>query len=753
MQRLLFLLFTLIHSIHLSVYATPAPFVLTLKGYLGQDELLKVRQTVDQLHSEINTPQTIIIEINSTSGELAPVLELAKKIYTLQLQKQFRTIVYIEDGAVGPAAILPFLADELYASLFVSWGAIPLGNETNISTNILRNQVTSLISPENPHAAILKMIASAMSDPTVKIIDDNGWKLASGTNSTVSAPLISPAGETLVLNQNQLKELGITAGVMTKEIFNQKFQLSKIQQQEGNPEQTSILAIPATTFEQQLQKHIRVNPEGPNTVGRILIDDRTSGISEATWLYVKQALEYYRTHKPAFIILELNTPGGEVYASQKISDALKEMDTQDNIPVVAFINNWAISAGAMLAYSCRFIMIVKDASMGAAEPVLAGESGEMKTASEKVNSALRTDFANRARFFDRNPYLAEGMVDKDIILVMRHGKIIKLDNESQIRSIGSDQDTLIKAKGKLLTLNAEQLMQFGVADLMLKPTQLTPLTEMEKETGKWPANKSLIFQAPHLDKIPQATIDTYQMDWKTRFFVTLASPLVSSLLLLGLMMGIYMEMSSPGFGIPATIALLCLFLIILSSLSLDIANWLEVILLLAGLVIILVDLFLLPTFGLLGFIGVIFFIAGLFGMLLPGISNVNFDFDTQTWNSAGEALLSRLGWLSGTFLAGFLLMLLLGRYVTPRFAAWNRFVLSGSEQDASQGYFAGEDPNKLPQPGQKGEVLSTLRPAGKVVIDGTIYDAMSNGNFIEKGTQVVVAFLDGSVIVVTEAGK
>ena len=80
-------------------------------------------------------------------------------------------------------------------------------------------------------------------------------------------------------------------------------------------------------------------------------------------------MDYYKKNPPLFLILELNTPGGEVFTAQKISDALKELDTQMDIPVVAYINTWAISAGAMIAYSCRYIAIVNDSSMGAAEPV------------------------------------------------------------------------------------------------------------------------------------------------------------------------------------------------------------------------------------------------------------------------------------------------------------------------------------------------------------------------------------------------
>lgn len=518
--------------------------------------------------------------------------------------------------------------------------------------------------------------------------------------------------------------------------------------------ETSSPPLPLVKSPEQLQQeladHIKYNANGPNLVGIITIDDRTSGINESTWLYVKKALEYYHDpqHRPIFLILELNTPGGEVFAAQKISDALKELDVQHDIPVIAYINNWAISAGAMLAYSCRFIAAVKDASMGAAEPVLASETGEMKTASEKVNSAMRTDFANRAAFFNRNPYIAEAMVDKDVILVMRKGQIIKLDSESQIISTGPEPDIIISPKGKLLTLDSEQMMRYGVADLRLMPEKLEPISEEERQAGKWPSTKMLLFHAPFFNKIPEAFIDKYQMDWKTRFFVLLAHPVVSSLLLLGLMMGFYMEMSSPGVGFPAALAFVCLFLIILAYLSLEIANWLEVILLVTGLAVVALDLWFLPTFGLLGVIGVIMALAGLFGILLPELHSVNFDFNTQTVNAAGDALLYRLAWLSGTILFAIFLMALLSRYISPKFGAWSRLVLTGSEQDSSAGYVAGLAKKELPKIGDKGIVLATLRPSGKVMIGDRVFDAITAGTFLEKETRIVVVGFDGNSVVV-----
>jgi len=503
------------------------------------------------------------------------------------------------------------------------------------------------------------------------------------------------------------------------------------------------LALPKAEVDAKLQKYIKYNPEGPNLIGHIGIDDKSTAISESTWLYVKKAIEFFKEKKVIFVIVELNTPGGEVFAAEKISDALKQLDIQDGIPCVAFIDNWAISAGAMIALSCRFIAVTKDGAMGAAEPVLASETGEMKSASEKVNSAIRADFANRASFFDRNPNIAEAMVDKDILLVYRDGKIIKLDNDSQIKPT----DILIKPKGKLLTLNAEQLIQYGIADFLVLPAKLEPITVEEKEKGTWPANNSLLFQNEYLSRIPEATIVSYRMDWKTHFFVILATPMVASLLVLGLMLGAYMEFMAPGHGVAGTIALICLFLIILSSLSLEIANWLEVILFLTGLAVILVELFVLPTFGLLGFFGIIIAVAGLLGMLIPGLGSASFDFDTQSFNAAGYALIDRLAWFSLTIIIGILLIILLSRYFAPSFRLWNKFVLTGSEQDASQGYVAG-DIRDLPKVGDKGEVISTLRPAGKVVINDKVYDAITDGTFIEQGTTISVSRLEGSVIYV-----
>ena len=121
------------------------------------------------------------------------------------------------------------------------------------------------------------------------------------------------------------------------------------------------LSVSPEKLQESLAGHIHFSQNGPNYIGHIYIGGHDTHISQGTYIYVKNALDYYKEKvHPAFIILELDTPGGEVFPAQKISDILKELDTNYGIPVVAYINNWAISAGAMLAYSCRYIATVKD---------------------------------------------------------------------------------------------------------------------------------------------------------------------------------------------------------------------------------------------------------------------------------------------------------------------------------------------------------------------------------------------------------
>jgi len=501
---------------------------------------------------------------------------------------------------------------------------------------------------------------------------------------------------------------------------------------------------PDTTLqplETRLGEAISYSEEGPNYVGFLSIG-KERPIDETTYLYVKFALEHYREKGVAFVLLKLNTPGGEVFSTLKICELLQKLDTNDHIPVVAFIDNWAISAGAMLAYSCRFIAAAKSASMGAAEPITMGGDGKMETASEKVNSALRAEISNLANYYGRNPLIAEAMVDKDMILVLRDGKVVRLENEGEL----SKGDQIISRKGKLLTLNAEQLMTYKVADFMVPAAPVATITVQEEKAGSWPAAKNPLFHEPFFAKIPQAFIISYT-DWKIGFFAFLTHPFIASILVIGLIIGIYLELSYPGLILPAAVAIICLAFLILSHFAAEAVQWLELIILGSGVLLLILEFFVLPTVGFLAFLGMLLTFVGLFLLFLPNFGQMHFSFDTSQWNIAAHELIKRLGWFSAAILAALLFIVLIARFLPHRFPLIRRLILKG-EQDASDGYVSGLPQHLLPSIGKEGAALTPLRPGGKIVIEEKIFDVFSDGEWIERGEWIKVIRVEGGKIIV-----
>ena len=512
---------------------------------------------------------------------------------------------------------------------------------------------------------------------------------------------------------------------------------------------TKLQAVEISTLQHRLENSIHYDPSGKNPIGYLHLA-KDAPIQDSTYLYVKFAIEEFKKLKVPFVVLDIDSPGGEVFAALKISSELKKLDTEFHIPVVAFIDNWALSAGALLAYSCRYIGITTDASMGAAEPVIMGE-GKMESASEKINSALRAEFSNTASFFGRDSLLAEAMVDKDIILVERKNKIIRLESEADIITSGKTPDVMISRKGKLLTLDAKQMMQLGVADFEVPYQSLISITAEEKAKGSWPFAKCLLSKAPFFSAIPQAELFDYHNN-KINFFAFLSHPLISSLLMMGLMIGIYAELSHPGFGVFGALALVCLGLILLSGFASQAIDWLEIIVLVVGVALLAIEVFVLPGFGVVGILGILLMLGALCSLLLPSLPGVSFSYDVSQWSLSAVEIVKRMGWLVGTILLSIIIMTVISRFISRRKVVLKHLVLEG-EQDTEDGYIAVPSASSLPGIGQEGIAYTSLRPSGKVLIHGILLDAQAENFFIEKDEEVVVCRREGGRVVVRSKSK
>ncbi|MCP5490502.1 MAG: serine protease [Chlamydiales bacterium] len=704
--------------------------VLIVKGYLGHEEMNPLLKEVEKLKDTVGGK--IIIQLSSSSGDFQEVFSFAQNLFELRNNNDKLIVVYIQGRAVGPAAIIPFVADELLVTPYVAWGDIPYGVHHEMDWDRARSMVKGLINQSLERAPVLGQLADAMIDPHYQFIYEKG------------KPIIEREGaknfEPLILNLKGIQSLGLVSLVITDQEFEANYFPDKSSKDIAHLYK-GIVADYVTPAELQIRmkKHIQYSETEENLIGYLQLST-DHPIRQSTYLYFKFALEEFKKRKVRFVLLDVDTPGGEVLSSLKIVDLLQKMDLEYGIPIIAYIDDWAVSAGAMIAYACRFIFVNPSSLMGAAEPVLAKE-GSMETAPEKVNSALRAEFSNLASFYGRNELLAQGMVDKDMILVIRNHQIVKLDSETEIRSGGSNPDILISGRGKLLTLNAKQLIDLGVADYKVDHFE-TYSEKLEEQAQTWPAKKMPIFQQPYLKEIPHAVMISYQ-DWRITFFTVLSHPVIMSLLFIGLVIGFYIEINTPGFGVPGSIGLACLALILLASFSVEAIHWIELIILGVGLILLMVELFVIPGFGVVGILGIILTIIGLFALMLPGIDKLNF-FHWDSFQLIGAVFLERLAWLSAALIFSIILIILLARFYSHRFFRFSKFVLHGEQE----GFVAGIPRELMPEEGELGETVTPLRPSGKVHIGEQLYDAMAQTGYLEKNAAIEVVRVEGSRLIV-----
>jgi membrane-bound serine protease (ClpP class) len=270
--------------------------------------------------------------------------------------------------------------------------------------------------------------------------------------------------------------------------------------------------------------------------------------------YVARALREARESKAAAAVLDIDTPGGRVDAAQRIVDAVRGAD----VPVYAFVNPRALSAGALVALAADSIFMRPGGVIGAATPV----DGEGTRAPEKYVSAMRAEFRALAEERGLDPRVAEAMVDE---------------------SVGVPG---IVPSGRLATLSTAEALKLGYA-------------AAQAET-----------QSVLLDRIglSGATVVTPEINWAEQLVRFVTNPLVAPLLLSLGMLGIVVELKTGGFGAAGLVGFTSLALFFGSSYLVGLAGWEEVLLLAGGVIALAVEVFLLPGFGLAGVLGI-----GLFG--------------------------------------------------------------------------------------------------------------------------------------------
>lgn len=421
-------------------------------------------------------------------------------------------------------------------------------------------------------------------------------------------------------------------------------------------------------------------------------------IDNTTRIYLSNGLSEANSLGADAILLHMNTYGGLVDAA----DSMRTAILYSPVPVYVFIDNNAASAGALISIACEKIFMRKGANIGAATVV--NQTGAAMP--DKYQSYMRSMIRSTAEAhgkdtiiqgndttykWKRDPLIAEAMVDERVVV-----------------------PNLIDT-GKVLTFTAEEAMLWGYCDGIAE----TPDEVITKYLG---------YNEYELKK--------YEPSWYDNLKGFLMNPMLQSILIIIIIGGIYFEMQTPGLGFPSAAAILAAILYF-APLYLDglAQNW-EILVFVIGLLLIAAEVFVIPGFGVAGISGIIFLVTGL---TLSLLNNTDFNFDGVSTKEIGEASLTVLMGLG----LGFVLMIWLSNKIGSK-GMFRKVALHKDLEDAHS------SPSLTPLIGKEGTAFTVLRPSGKVMIDGELYDGVSESGFIEKGTLVkAVRFENAQVYVET----
>ncbi|PTB96406.1 serine protease [Marivirga lumbricoides] len=422
-----------------------------------------------------------------------------------------------------------------------------------------------------------------------------------------------------------------------------------------------------------LQSYSQSQTDEEAPEGGVFIMEIKDQIDARTKRYVDLALEEAKARKSSHIIIEMNTYGGALYDADEIRSAILDLE----IPIYVYINNNAASAGALISIACDSIYMAPGGSIGAATVV--NQTGE--AAPDKYQSYMRSIMRSTAEATGRDPGIAEAMVDE------------KLEVDS------------ISDAGEVITFSTTEAIKYGYCE------------------GSFITLDALL---QHL-RLADEKIHWYETSTVENIIAFFINPFISGILILIIIGGIYFELQTPGVGFPiiASIIALVLYLVpyYLNGLA---ANW-EILAFIIGLILIALEVFVIPGFGVFGISGLILTLGSLIFIML---NNNFFDFEFVPAENITRALMTTL-----TGLFGSIILMFIGGIRLTNTKFFKKIALQGvqsKESGYSSRFIADGFLSKT------GTVYSVLRPSGKVEIDGELYDAYTRGEYLEQGTQVIV---------------
>ncbi len=443
------------------------------------------------------------------------------------------------------------------------------------------------------------------------------------------------------------------------------------------------------------------------------------------------------------IIFDMDTFGGGVLAALDISRMIKT--ELSGIRSVCFVRTRAISAGALIALACDEIVMTPVGKLGDCAPI--SPQGKLEGVErEKIESPLRAEFSESATLRGYSVPLAESMVSwhREVWLVRniktRELRYVAAENfRAKVAPVEGNADTGLKRKPKIYQW---ELLRVVVQEEEL----LTMDTAKALDLGFVAATIEATTQSPHAGIKKHYNIQELQVfedNWSETAVGFLTSATVTGILLMAGVFLIYAELQAPGFGIAGGLAAACFAVMFGSRYLIGLAQVWEIALFVVGIVLLLVEVFVIPGFGLAGLSGILCCIIGLLAIIVPNAPNEwPVPITDMDWGFFHDGLMAMGLGLIGAFVLASLL------------AKYFRRIPFASRMILAEAVAATEAPTTDTSPmqhigvGDIGIVDSICRPVGKVRFGDELFDASGDGVTIETGKTVRVIRKDSNRLIV-----
>ncbi len=702
---------------------SPLPHVgqfVEIGGQIGDRQVALVRNHMVRLAErsrQEHLPAVLVIRLLPGSSTTGNVTDLAR-VLTDEETSAVRTIAWIPERLTGRHVIVALACHEIILAPNAALGDIGRGRRVSADeTAFIRQLVQRRRNPRLPAA-----VAMAMLDPDqglVRVTLGNGGQ-ETGVRFVSPAEhrrLVESGAE--ILSVTRVREPGQSTVFTAEEAVRLQFIVSRTAHSDEDVRHLWNLPVSVQRNARRIDSEVRVAVIAIRDMITPVVSDF---VIRETHRAVREGAN--------LLIYDIDSPGGFLLASEEIATEIAGLDPAE-VTTVAWIEHEAISGAAVVALGCDRIVMTPSARIGDIGVITPGHDGAFDRVPEKLISPFLVTMEELAKKKDRPPALLQAMVDRNLkVYEVTHRETGRRSYMTQfeIDAAGGQwvQGPLVPESREeiLLTLSGTRAHELGLADAPCES-----LAELRLRLG--------IDQDEQLEPRQASWVDTvvFFLNTQTGAFLLMSAAILC----------LYLEVHLPGgfFGIVSA-AMFALFF--WSRYLGGTAGSLELIMFLLGMGLLVLEIFVIPGFGVFGISGIL--------LVVGSLVMASQTFSGMTAGERFHETMTGLGTLAGSLLTVIAAASILN-YFLPSLPGIRHLILTppGQIADSTQDHEGSGLPGDVyrPQAGDRGTAATMLRPAGKATFGDQFVDVVSEGSFIDPGTEIEVVHTAGNRIVVRKA--